>query len=302
MRRANRGPGRDAPQRQNCDFSMYQTATPAASAGSEVGPITRQPRSNVIYWGTMAEDLLARYRSSFPDIPGFFLDDAMFAWDFLLESQTRAGVHGDFFEIGVYKGRSAVLGALYLRPEDWCVLLDIGPVPEAAAMIESFHPRNNQYICCNSTTARGDARVGEHFRRCRWVHVDGDHKGMSVANDLALAADLLHENGIICVDDFFSFRYPQLTMATYKFLFDRQPDFQMFFAGSNKAYICRSSAFRQYDDTLRHHLPAALDRRGLDLQINRSSYAGDGGCFTIAFRFGDRKVLGLDEDPDEIVF
>ena len=126
---------------------------------------------------------------------------------------------------------------------------------------------------------------------------------MSVANDLELAADLIHENGIICVDDFFNFRYPQLAAATYRFLFDRQADFQMFFAGSNKCYICRSSAFRQYDDILRSELPAALDRRGLDLQINRSSYASDGGCFTISFRFDKkRRVLGLDEDPDMIVF
>jgi hypothetical protein len=76
----------------------------------------------------------------------------------------------------------------------------------------------------------------------------------------------------------------------------------MFFAGSNKAYICRSSAFRQYDDTLRHHLPAAMDKRGVDQQINRSSYASDGGCFTISYRFNNKKVLGLDEDPDRIVF
>ena len=149
---------------------------------------------------------------------------------------------------------------------------------------------------------RDDARVREHFGKCRWVHVDGDHKGISVTNDLGLAADLIHEDGIICMDDFFSFRYPQLTAATYKFLFDHQPDFRMFFAGSNKCYICRSSAFRRYDDLLRHQLLAAMERRGVDQQINRSSYASDGGCFTIAWKFGERKVLGLDEDPDKIVY
>jgi hypothetical protein len=250
----------------------------------------------------MAEDILARYRSSFPDIPGWFTEGAMFAWDFLLGSQTRAGVQGDFFEIGVYKGRSAVLGALHVRPEDWCVLVDINPTPEAAAMIESFHPRNNQYICCNSTTARGDARVGEHFRRCRWVHVDGDHRGMSVANDLEVAADLIHENGIICVDDFFSFRYPQLTAATYRFLFDRQPGFQIFFAGSNKCYICRSTAFRQYDDILRRDLLAAAERSDLKQQVNRTSYASDGGCFTMSWSEGERRLMGLDEDTNKIVF
>lgn len=251
----------------------------------------------------MVEDLLARYRSSFPDILGWFDEDAMFAWDFLLGSQTRAGVQGDFFEIGVYKGRSAVLGALHVRPEDWCVLLDKNPVPEAAAMIESFRPGNNKCICCHSTAARGDARVREHFHRCRWVHIDGDHKGMSVTNDLELAADLIHENGIICVDDFFSFRYPQITAAIYRFLFDHQkPGFQIFFAGSNQCYICRSSAFRQYDDILRVDLLATLERSDLKQQVNRTSYASDGGCFTMSWREHERRLVGLDEDPDKIVF
>jgi hypothetical protein len=250
----------------------------------------------------MAEDILTRYRSSFPDIPGWFMEEAIFAWDFLLGSQTRAGVQGDFFEIGVYKGRSAVLGALHVRPEDWCVLVDINPMPEAAAMIGSFRPRNNKYICCTSTAARDDARVGEHFHRCRWVHVDGDHKAISVANDLALAAELIQEDGIICVDDFFSFRYPHVTAATYRFLFDRQPDFQIFFAGAVKCYICRPSAFRQYDDILRRDLLAAVERSGLKQQVNRTTYASDGGCFTMSWRESERRLVGLDEDPDKIVF
>jgi len=240
---------------------------------------------------------LARYLYSFPDIPGFFTKDAMVCWDFLLRVQESLGVTGDFLEIGVYKGRSAVLGAMYLRLQDWCVLIDINSVPEAEMMIRSFRPDRNRFLQCPSTKA-GEA-VGEHFGKCRWVHVDGDHKGSSVTEDLRLAAELICPDGVICVDDFFSFRYPQLTAAVYRFLFER-PELQIFFAGSNKGYLCRSDMFFRYDDAIRNGFVSAIDDYGLEMQLNRTSYTTDGGHFTISWKEGDRKVIGLDESCDTI--
>jgi hypothetical protein len=143
--------------------------------------------------------------------------------------------------------------------------------------------------------------VREHFGRCRWVHIDGDHKGATVTNDLELAVKLIQEKGVICVDDFFNFRYPQITAATYKFLFDHDPQFLMFFAGSNKCYICRgASVFAAYDGIIRDSLCKAMDSRGISEQINRSSYAIDYGCFTICW--GERRFCGIDDNQDKVVF
>jgi hypothetical protein len=250
----------------------------------------------------MTENKLALYQASFPDIPGWFCEEAMLVWDFLLSAQTRLGITGDFFEIGVYRGRSAVLGALYLEPQEWCVLLDMKPIPEAAKMIETFRDKRNKYLCCLSNTARGVADVRQHFGSCRWIHIDAEHTCASVLGDLALAADLLCESGIICLDDFFSFRYPQVTAAVYKFLFERQPEFQLVFAGSNKGYICRSSMFRQYDEVIRNEFVAFIEKHDADVQLNRSSYASDGGCFTISYRQGALRLMGLDSDINRIVF
>jgi len=246
------------------------------------------------------EDILARYRSNFSAIPGWFTPESMFIWDFLLRAQDRLGVAGDFFEIGVFKGKSAVLGALYLRPEDWCILMDCDPFPEASASVESIHPGRNRWMCRSSIGAGEVAEVRNHFGKCRWVHIDGDHKGLTVTNDLKIGAELIHENGIICLDDFFSFRYPQLTAATYKFLFNTAPEFQLFFAGSNKGYICRASAFPAYDRIIRENLVSAMDKAGIPDQLNRTSYASDYGCFTISWREGERRVIGVDENPEFI--
>jgi hypothetical protein len=248
------------------------------------------------------EDKFSHYKSTFNNIPGWCSDQSIFVWDFLFQAQDSLGVQGDFLEIGVYKGKTAVLGALYLRPEDWCVLIDINPVPEAAAYIESFRTDKNKYLCRSSINAGKATEVREHFRRCRWVHIDGDHKGTAVKNDLELAVKLIQDKGIICVDDFFSFRYPQIAAATYKFLFDHDPHFRIFFGGSNKCYICRENAFAAYDGIIRDNLSGAMDSRGITDQINRTSYASDYGCFTISWREGERRFCGLDDNIDKVVF
>ena len=111
---------------------------------------------------------------------------------------------------------------------------------------------------------------------------------------------LLQDEGIICVDDFFSFRYPQITAATYSFLRERRPEFQMLFAGSNKGYICRSRMFGRYDEVIRRGFLPAIARNNLDVQLNRPSPPDDDGCFTISWREGDRVLIGLDEDLDKI--
>jgi hypothetical protein len=243
--------------------------------------------------------------SAFPDIPGFFNYDSMAIWDFVFNAQSRLDVRGDFFEIGVYKGRSAVLGASYMRPEEWCVFADINPMPETEAMIATFRPERNRYLVGLSTALRRIPAVQRHFGQCRWVHIDGDHKGYTVSNDLNLAADLITKNGIICMDDFFNFRYPQLTAAVYRFLFSRQPEFQMLFAGGNKCYICRSAAYERYEALIRSDfLPviSSLEDRGIRLELDKSSYASDDGCFSVSWRIAERRLLGLDENPDEIVY
>jgi hypothetical protein len=266
------------------------------------GPLTSAASEHAIDSTFHLDTTLGEYLAQFSEIPGWFTLESMAVWDFLLQLQVHMDVTGDFFEIGVYKGKSAVLGAHYLRPEEWCVLVDINPVHEAQAMIESFRSARNAFICAPSSDVGASAPVRARFGRCRWVHVDGEHSASGVANDLALAARLLNKEGIICVDDFFNFRYPQVTAATYRFLSGREPEFQLLFGGSNKGYICRSAVFPRYDDRIRRYLAPVLGRHDLNVQLNRTSSARDDGFFTISWKEGERSVVGLDHDLDAIPF
>lgn len=245
---------------------------------------------------------LQRYLKEFPDIPGFFQYESMVIWDFLYTAQQRLGVNGNLLEIGVYKGKSAVLAALYMRPQEWCVFVDINPMPESEAAIHKFHPSNNLFLQCRSGDLLSHRELREAAGTFRWCHVDADHTGYSTMHDMEVAAYLLCENGIICVDDFFNFRYPQLTAAVYQFLAARPFQFRMLFCGANKCYICRPTFYAFYEEEIRQNFARCIQDNDLKYQLNKTSYASDMGCFSMSWREGEQLIKGMDDRPDVLVF
>ncbi len=249
---------------------------------------------------TTVNSMLARYLKEFPNIPGFFTPESMAVWEFLLGAQDELRVRGDFLEIGVYKGRSAALGALHLRPEESCVLIDINSVDDVARMIRSFHPANNITLQCYSAEAFHHPEVRNRAGKFRWLHVDGDHTGYSTLQDIRLAESVMSPAGIICVDDFFNFRYPQLTAAVYRFLFERSIDFRMLLCAENKCYICRAGAYAMYERLIRARFaPVCVKNKR---QLNKTSYSSDWGCFSMSWHEGGPDIQGIDTNPSEIVY
>jgi hypothetical protein len=248
--------------------------------------------------------VLKAYLDQYSEVPGFFAKQAMFDWDFLLTQQDNCTIPGHFLEIGVYEGKSALLGALHLKADEICVLNDIHPMAAVAAAIETFRPRNNFYIQTRSTELTINQEIIARRGQFRWIHIDGDHTGHATFQDLQLAGVLVSDRGIICIDDFFSFRYPQLTAAVYRFLFDSIFSFTMLFCGANKCYLCRPEAYPLYEDLIRRFYLLAADGEGMniDLQLNKSSYARDFGCFSSSPKTSERRLWGLDYSPDEIVY
>ena len=80
-----------------------------------------------------------------------------------------------------------------------CIKTNLGPLTK-----EEVH-----YIKQKSVELNRSPELMRHRRSFRWIHIDGEHTGQAVANDLAIAHDLLADDGIICIDDFFSPAYPQ---------------------------------------------------------------------------------------------
>ena len=241
-----------------------------------------------------------RYKRDFSSIEGFFTEEAQAVWDFLFSEQAIMNVAGDFVEIGVYRGKSAILGSLYLRPDETAVLVDINDPVNAEKIILSLRgPKVAKFVGKSREFPR--SQLFRDIYPVRWFHIDGDHSGFSTTTDLEIAAHMLGEQGLICVDDFFNPRYPQLAASVFRFLFSR-PTFKLLLCGANKAFICHASDYALYEDLIRRKLAKHMKLLGMSVTLAKTSYAHDFGCFAIEPRWMDRDNIGRDEDFDDIPF
>src|SRR5581483_8963163 len=124
----------------------------------------------------------------------------------------------------------------------------------------------------------------------------------SATGDLRTAAHLIAERGIICVDDFFNFRYPQVTAAVYRFLFEHPLEFRMLFCGATKCYLVRAGAYAMYEAEIREGLASHLEQCGYKLQLYKTSYSSDMGCFAMWIGEHHNPIYGMDENPDFIPY
>jgi hypothetical protein len=83
----------------------------------------------------------------------------------------------------------------------------------------------------------------------RFFHIDGGHLAEEALGDLHLAADVLHDAGVIVLDDPFQCEWPGVTEALVQFL-DGRDDFVPVALGFNKLLICKRDARRSYDEAL----------------------------------------------------
>ena len=140
-------------------------------------------------------------------IPGWLTDTAALMTAHLAAAQTARGTRGSVFEIGVYAGR--YLALLYrLFPDARVTGVDLFrgiSTKDVTAHFQRVFGDTERLDLVQQDSGKLDA-AGVldtlHQVRPRFISVDGDHGAKAVAHDLALAADLLGEGGIIAVDDY----------------------------------------------------------------------------------------------------
>jgi hypothetical protein len=243
---------------------------------------------------------LARYRAQFGSIPGHFFDGAIATWDFFLGAQASMKLAGNALEIGVLHGKSALLLACHMRRGERLILNDISPVEETVARIRGLDGPEPLVVVAKSSSLPVRPDLAPFHGTARWVHVDGDHTGFNAMNDLMVAERFLGDMGIICVDDFFHPRYPQVTAAVYRFLEQRHPLYRMLLCGERKCYLVRAADFAFYEGMVRKYLAGHLRGCGHACTIHKSTDTADMGCFSLGEREMDRDYLGLDQDHDLI--
>ncbi|QDU84468.1 hypothetical protein Pla163_15780 [Planctomycetes bacterium Pla163] len=245
-----------------------------------------------------------RYMQIHGSIDGWFSRESAAIWDSLLEFQAADGVRGNMLEIGVWEGKSAALTAMHARPGETVHLADldlkIEPIQRA---LGAARPEPGVEF----TTIAGDSRdlnvsplVAEEFGRHRFIHIDGEHTARAVTNDLALANQLLAPQGVVVVDDFFSWLYPQITEAVLRYVRQFPDDFALFLCGYNKAYLARPHYVHRYLEACATRLPAQLEARGVVSTIAKTTYPAELNTFGIGPRFQEMPLRGPDWDPKTI--
>lgn len=243
---------------------------------------------------------LHRYRSEFEQITGSFWDGAVITWDILLSRQAALGVKGDVLEIGVLNGKSATLIALHACMDETFVLVDPALRREAIDAVERIHPNNNIYIRDFSQNLHDHVALAGRHGCFRWIHIDGEHSGPAVRNDLAIGAALLAPGGVICLDDFFTPAYPQITAAVFEFLTSHGGSFHLFLVGYNKGYICHGSDAGGNLSFLRQEAQREYFRRDFAVTLWKTADPSDMNCFGVTPRVLDSIYKGPDWAPETI--
>jgi predicted O-methyltransferase YrrM len=235
---------------------------------------------------------------------GGFMDESNVAiWDSLLTAQLEGCIQGSLLEIGVFKGRSASILCQHKRPDEELWLVDFSDfLAEARRNLAPIQTPGVRFVHAKSSALWREPDLAARKRTFRWIHVDGEHTGHAVANDLNLAADLLSDGGLICVDDFFNPAYPQITAAVFAWLASRPFELEMVLCGQNKAYFARPTFAHVYLKLIRTKLAGDLQARGVNhLTLFKTAPTGDYNGWGIGPRRDNRDYYGLDSNPDSIL-
>jgi methyltransferase family protein len=167
------------------------------------------------------------------DVPGWFaaLDQALFGW--CLEWQSSQGISGDLVELGVYKGKSAILLGSYLRDEETLVACDLFGRPASDTDIgpgasqfyrdrlcrQDFETNYSSFFGSLPRIVEGpSSAILTHVESgsSRFVHIDAAHRFSNVLQDIASARTMLCDEGIVVLDDYRTAHTPGVAAAVWE--------------------------------------------------------------------------------------
>ncbi len=278
---------------------MHDTSTSAPNhALPGAGPTRGASRAS-------RHDEFERYRAIHAETEGWFAEEAAATWDALLAFQRRGGRSGNLLEIGVWHGKSAALLALHTdASREACVLVDRYL---DAARVESTLERTRadwrdaaRLVRSDSARLVVDPLVVDGFASFRWIHIDGEHSARAVSSDLSLAQTLLAEDGIVCLDDFLSWLYPQVSEAVFRYLRENPDHFSLFLCGHNKGYLARTHFVHEYLGFCDRELLDEVEARGHQPMLAKTTYPAELNCFSLGPRIANARRRGPDWEQGRI--
>ena len=158
----------------------------------------------------------AHYARGCEQIPGFFYVADFMLFDFILGHQLDSGLAGDLLEIGVYRGKSAILMGCGLRPDERLIACDLFDEVLSHEDLSLRHRETYDGLDAAEFFGNWDlyhSRRGLDVRVCdsaqltelpplRFTHIDGCHNYQCVRGDITLVAKHTGPRGVISLDDY----------------------------------------------------------------------------------------------------
>jgi hypothetical protein len=193
-------------------------------------------------------------------IHGWFTPEAVALFALLDHVQREAGTRGDLFEIGTHHGKSAVLLCAMAQPQESVGVCDLFGeqalnVSASGSGDRGVFERNVRDVVPGFDRLRVFERSSAQLSAeevgsgQRFFHVDGGHLLEEALGDLRLAARVVHEQGVIVVDDPFRPEWPGVTEAILRFL-GEEPAYVPLVMGFNKLVLVRRDARARYAEAL----------------------------------------------------
>jgi SAM-dependent methyltransferase len=223
-------------------------------------------------------------------IPGWFYEPDLALFKLLLDTTSVDG--GDLAELGVFKGRSAVLLADRRQRGEELTLIDTfedetADLDNRRENVEQYRDLTRQeferyYQAALGRSVNEDpgvrvvqglsSEVCDHARlgRHRFVHVDASHLYEQVAIDLRSARRLLMPDGVVVLDDYRNAHTPGTAAAVWQAVWetDLRPfaltDFKMYATWGNQGRLASAVAAWAPGSTFHHE----TQRIG-DLDVHR---------------------------------
>jgi len=183
---------------------------------------------------------------------GWLMEDAADLTTFLLNAQVAAEIGGPCVEFGVYHGKYLLLLHHSERKRGgWVGGYDIfeecHPEYTWRKAEELFGTRDGVALWRQNTSLLGSedvlAMLGEPSR---FVSVDGDHSAEGAFHDLTLAAGVLHEKGVVALDDIYNPMAIGVSEGSFRFLIAEDCPLLPFAYCGNKLFLCRKEQYQTY--------------------------------------------------------
>jgi hypothetical protein len=228
---------------------------------------------------------------------GWFSAASHGMFQFFLRYQNENKINGNLGEIGVWKGKSAAVISKFSKENESVFLID----PLIKDFSETIY-RNIDYVCkkiseklvmCNIVSDNFDKipNYQSLLHSFRFFHIDGCHTGTNIFKDLKLADSLISTDGIVVVDDFFNYSYPQITEALYRYLQVNPFSYRLFCVGYNKAYLCRPEKLSEYYSYCLNNIQLEFMKMQMAICVKKTSGLGD--SYTIS-------INGFEKETDPL--